>query len=86
MKTTRDQHERERLGRLIAGERRRAKLSISDVGKRLDRRPAWVARVESGTCRLDLVEFFDVADALGCDGHALLRQCFRGERSLAKMR
>ena len=41
---TKDQRAREQLGRLIAVERRKAGLSIADVAKRLDRRPAWVAR------------------------------------------
>jgi transcriptional regulator with XRE-family HTH domain len=74
---TKDQRAREQLGRLLAVERRKAGLSIADVAKRLDRRPAWVARIESGSRRLDLVEYFALADAIGCDGHALLRQCFR---------
>ena len=38
---TQGQRAREQLGRLIAAERGKAGLSIADVAKRLDRRPAW---------------------------------------------
>ena len=71
---TREQRTRARLGKAIGAARRKAGLSVADVAAKLGERPAWLTRSEAGARRLDVVEFFALSDAIGCDGHALLRQ------------
>ena len=54
--------------------RHKAKLTQADVAKRLRRHQSFVATVESGQRRIDVVEMLDFADAMGFDPRALLRR------------
>jgi transcriptional regulator with XRE-family HTH domain len=56
-------------------ERRKAlDLTQDDVAKRLKQHQSFVARLESGQRRIDVVELFDLAEALDFDPHAMLRR------------
>lgn len=52
--------------------RREAGLSQAVVAGRLDKSQSFVAKYESGERRLDVVEFIDVAGAIGFDAAKLI--------------
>lgn len=62
--------------RLLVEERERAGLSQSDVGAKLipPRPQSYVGKIELGTRRLDALEFWDLARAVGYDPCALLKK------------
>ena len=62
-KTLRSPGHRALLAVLVAS-RREAGLTQADLAKRLGVVPSWVAKVEIGERRLDLVEFVTVARAM----------------------
>ena len=51
----------------VSSMRKAAKCTQAELGRRLDRRQSYVAKVESGERRLDLVEFVWWTKALGLD-------------------
>ena len=57
---------------LIAA-RQRAGLRQEDVAERLGRHQSYVSNIERGQRRVELVEFTELADALGLDPVALFR-------------
>lgn len=61
-----DERYRSLIARLIDA-RKALGLSQEEVGARLNRHQQFVSRYETGERRLDVVEFVDVARALGCD-------------------
>ena len=50
-----------------------AGITQQELAKRLKKPQSFVSKYENGERRLDVVEFLEVATALGFDGHALLR-------------
>jgi transcriptional regulator with XRE-family HTH domain len=52
---------------LLVEKRREAGLTQAQVAKQLKRYQSYVATVESGQRRIDVVEFLDFADAIGFD-------------------
>lgn len=52
---------------LLAEERERRGLTQVEVAARLGKPQSYVSKYERGERRLDLVEFFDLATALGAD-------------------
>jgi transcriptional regulator with XRE-family HTH domain len=57
----------EALIALLIEKRREAGLTQAQVAKKLKRYQSYVATVESGQRRIDVVEFLDFADAIGFD-------------------
>jgi transcriptional regulator with XRE-family HTH domain len=57
----------EALIALLVEKRREAGLTQEQVAKKLKRYQSYVATVESGQRRIDVVEFLDLADAIGFD-------------------
>jgi len=57
----------EALIALLVEKRKKAGLTQADVAKKLRRYQSFVATVESGQRRIDVVEFLDFADAIGFD-------------------
>jgi transcriptional regulator with XRE-family HTH domain len=57
----------ERFRRLLANARRRAGLTQIQLAKRVGRPQSFVSKFERGERRLDVVEFLEVAQALGID-------------------
>ena len=67
----------QRLQELLAEVRKARKLTQSDVAARLDRPQSFVAKYEGGERRLDIIEFVEIAEALGADPCALLAKLLR---------
>lgn len=67
----------QRLQELLAGVRKAKKLTQLDVAARLDRPQSFVAKYEGGERRLDIIEFVEIAEALGADPCALLAKLLR---------
>jgi transcriptional regulator with XRE-family HTH domain len=63
------------LFRAILIEARRARaLSQMALAEQLGRVQTFVSKYERGERRLDIIEFIDVANALGIDPHKVIRQ------------
>jgi transcriptional regulator with XRE-family HTH domain len=62
------------LRSLLIEARRSRRLTQAEVAKRLDRPQSFVSKYESGERRLDVIEFLEVAAALGVEGEELLTQ------------
>ena len=67
--TERDKQLRE----LLKARRKAAGLTQTVVAKRLGKPPSYVAKYEGGDRRLDVLEFLDIAAAIGFDPHGVLR-------------
>lgn len=65
------------LQRLLAELRTAKGLTQAGVASRLKRPQSFVAKVEGGERRLDVVEFIEVVEAMGGDPVALLRKLLR---------
>jgi len=66
--------EHQKLRELLVAARRKAGLTQHEVAERLGRPQSFVAKVEGGERRLDVVEFVDLVRALGADPVKLLRK------------
>ena len=62
---------------LMKEARRKAGLTQQELADRLNKPQSFVAKVEGGERRIDVVEFLGVAQALGADPIALLRALVR---------
>jgi HTH-type transcriptional regulator/antitoxin HipB len=58
---------------LIIEKRKSAGLTQSDVAKKLRRYQSIVANIESGERRIDVIEFIELADAIGFDPGELIQ-------------
>ncbi len=56
-----------RLRTLLVSKRKAKGLTQTVVAERLDKPPSYVAKYELGERRLDILEFLDVAAAIGFD-------------------
>ena len=68
--------EYERFRTLLVEARKRSGLSQVTLSERLSRPQSFVSKYERGERRLDVVEFGEVARALGIDPLKLLRQVY----------
>ena len=59
---------------LIIAERKAAGLTQADVAKKLRRYQSIVANIESGQRRIDIVEFLELAEAIGFDPARLIEK------------
>jgi transcriptional regulator with XRE-family HTH domain len=66
-----------RLREALKAERKLAGLTQTVVAQRLRKPPSYVAKYEGGDRRLDLLEFLDVAFAIGFDPCRLIRRLLR---------
>lgn len=64
------------LRALLVAERERVGLTQVDVAGRIGKPQSYVSKYERGERRLDIVEFLDVARALGIDPLATARKLF----------
>lgn len=62
-----------RLRALLVGERKARGLTQVQVAERLGKPPSYVAKYELGERRLDVLEYLDVAAAIGFDPCVVLR-------------
>jgi transcriptional regulator with XRE-family HTH domain len=64
----------EALRAFVAAKRKQAGLTQADVAVKLRRYQSFVANIEGGQRRIDVVELLDLADAIGFDpGEAIKR-------------
>ena len=70
-----DRHRK--LCALLKMQRKAAGLTQTVVAKRLAKPPSYVAKYEGGDRRLDVLEFVDVAAAIGFDPCKLIRAVLR---------
>jgi transcriptional regulator with XRE-family HTH domain len=66
-----------RLRALLKEKRKAAGLTQTVVAKRLGKPPSYVAKYEGGDRRLDVLEFLDVAAAIGFDPCGVIRSLRR---------
>lgn len=71
----------ERLRALLKEARERRGLTQLALGKQLAKDQLWVSRYESGRRQLDVIEFMDIARAIGVDFCRLLRKLEAGNPS-----
>jgi transcriptional regulator with XRE-family HTH domain len=64
----------EALIALLVEKRKKAGLTQAAVAKKLRRYQSYVATVESGQRRIDVVEFLDLADAIGFDPREAIKR------------
>lgn len=62
-----------RLAELLAEYRQKAGLHQSDVAKKLGRHQPFIANIESGQRRVDVVEYLQLSEALGFDPSEVLK-------------
>ncbi|MDG4906309.1 helix-turn-helix transcriptional regulator [Mesorhizobium sp. WSM4898] len=67
-----DRHRR--LAELLTEKRKQAGLTQAAVAKALHRYQPFIANIENGDRRLDLVEFLELAKVVGFDPYEVLRQ------------
>ena len=68
-----------RLRQQLCAVRRQAGITQSELATRLDRPQSYVSKFERGERRLDVIEFGDVAKALGIDPVRFLRKFYSEE-------
>ena len=59
---------------LLIEARKQAEVTQVDLAKRLSRPQSYVSKFERGERRLDVIEFLDVAEALGIDPYKFLAE------------
>jgi len=67
----------QRFCNLLIEARQQRGLTQIDVCKKLARPQSFVSKYESGERRLDVLEFLEVADALGIDPSRFIKQLLR---------
>jgi transcriptional regulator with XRE-family HTH domain len=70
--------EYDRFRQLLVEARRTADLTQAELAARLSRPQSFISKIERGERRLDVVEFFEIAQALGIDAIRFLKQFYRG--------
>ena len=74
MRASHDDPRYEQLRVLLKQERERRGLTQLELGKRLDKDQLFVSRFESGRRQVNVIEFLDIARAMGVDPIRLLRK------------
>lgn len=64
----------QRLRALLIQARLDKDLSQATLGERLGKNQVWISKYERGGRGLDVIEFLDIARAIGVDPHKLLRR------------
>jgi transcriptional regulator with XRE-family HTH domain len=64
---------------LLVDARKKAAITQAELSGRLKRPQSFVSKYERGERRLDVIEFGDVARALGIDPLRFLRRFYEGE-------
>jgi transcriptional regulator with XRE-family HTH domain len=67
------------LAALLAEERKKAGLTQAVVAKRLGRHQSFVATVESGQRRIDVIELIEFAAAIGFDASTVIKTIIRSD-------
>ena len=67
-----------RLIELVLAERKHAGIRQVQLAKKLKRSQTWIARVESGERRLDVIELIELAEAIGFDAPGMVEAVQKG--------
>lgn len=70
-----------RLVELLAAARREAGMTQSQVAAALGRHQPFIANIESGERRIDVVEFLNLADVIGVDPLSILAEVRKTPKS-----
>lgn len=62
------------LAKRLVEERKKAGLFQTDLAKRLECFQSRIARLESGERRVDLIEYLEIAEAIGFDPFEMLKE------------
>ena len=62
------------LGEVLRRAREKAGLKQSDVAARLGLPASFLSKIENGTRRLDVIELIQIAEAMGVDPAAIVRE------------
>lgn len=65
---------------LLVAERERAGLRQQDLARKLKLPQSFISRLEHGQRRIQICEFFMLAQAIGFDGFKELRRIIQGRR------
>jgi transcriptional regulator with XRE-family HTH domain len=68
----------QRFRKLLTEARQAASITQAELSRRLKRPQSFVSKYERGERRLDVVEFADIAKALGIDPIRFLRRFYDG--------
>lgn len=63
-----------KLRELLVEAREAADLTQASLSKKLSRPQSFVAKYENGERRLDVIEFLQISQAIGCDPLRILKQ------------
>jgi ribosome-binding protein aMBF1 (putative translation factor) len=74
-----------RLRQILVDARKSKELTQQELAKRLSRTQSWVCKCEAGTAKIDVIEFLDIASAIGIDPCRLIRD-FEATSSTPKRR
>jgi ribosome-binding protein aMBF1 (putative translation factor) len=79
VKTIRSKRHR-KLIELVVAARKAAGIRQVGLAKKLKRSQTWIARLESGERRLDVVELIDLAEVIGFDAPAMVAEVARAKK------
>jgi transcriptional regulator with XRE-family HTH domain len=65
------------LVKLLVAARKASGLRQQDIAKGVKRSQQWIAHIESGRRRIDVVEYLELTEAIGCDPFKLLAKISR---------
>ena len=74
MRTTDMEARHTRLREILTESRKGRDLTQVELGERLGKNQVWISKYEAGSRKLDVIEFVDVAHAIGVDPCDLLQQ------------
>jgi transcriptional regulator with XRE-family HTH domain len=63
-----------RLIELVMAERKSAGIRQVQLAKKLKKSQTWIARLEGGERRLDVIELIDLAEAIGFDAPGIVAE------------
>ena len=67
---------------MIINKRKAAGIRQIPLAKKLKRSQTWIARIETGDRRIDVIELIDLADAIGFDAPAIVAELSeKGEKN-----
>lgn len=85
MDTIRTKRHKQLVEFLIA-ERKKAGIKQVELAKHLGKSQTWVARMENGGRRVDVIEFMELAELIGFNAPKVIRQLQKIEPELFKRR
>jgi transcriptional regulator with XRE-family HTH domain len=62
-----------KLIEILVIERKKRKIMQTDLARKIKRSQTWIARIENGGRRIDVVEFLLLVEALGLDAAKIIR-------------